>query len=216
MLVIKENERLYPDSWSYNIALILTELAKIVANNGGKVKPLCNAIISNRSVTAAINDYQNKIDRLSTLDKTEEIDKLIAKYTAELEKYKAINNEPITVTHTSYISFVLDGMYYSYSTDDNPFFPFYAMKTPVKDGKYSKDACSVEDEKEWLYDCFLYANCSDADRKEAANLIFNQLVKMPVSVIRRDSKRCRVSNTYNSGYHYETIYGPERFGTIDF
>lgn len=216
MLVTKENERLYPDSWSYNIALILTELAKIVANNGGNVKPLCNAIISNRSVTAAIHDYQDKLDRLSTFDKTEEIDKLIAKHTAELEKYKAIDNEPVTVTHTSYINFVLDGMYYSYFTDDNPFFPFYAMKTPVKDGKYSKDACSVEDEKEWLYDCFLYANCSDADRKEAANLIFNQLMKMPVSVIRRDGKRCRVSNTYNSGYHYETIYSPERFGTIDF
>lgn len=216
MYVAKDNQRLYLDSWSYNAALILTELAKIVWNNGGKVKPVNKALVTNRSLSEIIDKYQNKIDRLSQFEKTDAINKAIAGYTTELEKYKAINNSPVTVTNTDCISFVFDGMYYDYILNDNPFFPFRARKTPITDGKYSLDACSEEVSKEWKLDCFHYANCSDEDRKEAANLIFNQLVKMPVSVIRRDSKRCRVSNTYNSGYHYETIYGPERFGTIDF
>lgn len=216
MYVAKDNQRLYLDSWSYNAALVLTELAKIVWNNGGRVKPVNKALVTNRSLSEIIDKYQNKIDRLSQFEKTDAINKAIAEYTTELEKYKAINNSPVTVTNTDCISFVFDGMYYDYILNDNPFFPFCARKTPITDGKYSLDACSEEVSKEWKLDCFHYANCSNADRREAANLIFNQLVKMPVSHIRRDGKRCRVSNTYNSGYHYETIYKPERFGLVNF
>ena len=36
------------------------------------------------------------------------------------------------------------------------------------------------------------------------------------SQIRRERKRQRVPNTYNSGYHYETVFEPERFARIDF
>ena len=216
MYVAKDNQRLYLDSWSYNAALVLTELAKIVWNNGGRVKPVNKALITNRSLSEIIDKYKNEIDRLSQFEKTDAINKAIAEYATELEKYKAINNSPVTVTNTDCVSFVFDGMYYEYILNDNPFFPFYARKTPITDGKYSLDACLEEVSKEWKLECFHYANCSNADRREAANLIFNQLVKMHVSVIRRDNKRCRVSNTYNSGYHYETIYEPERFGTIDF
>jgi hypothetical protein len=34
--------------------------------------------------------------------------------------------------------------------------------------------------------------------------------------IMRDSKKQRVPNRYNSGYHMETVYMPETIGTIDF
>ena len=184
MIITRENERLYLTSWNYNAALVRSELAKIVINNGGNVKPTKTAIISNRSV--------------------------------DNESLKGINNEPIKVTHLTYINFTIDGVYYSYSVDDNPFFPFYIYKTPIKDGKRSADAAGVEDKKEWLFDRFLKMNCSKSDIVEAANIIFNMLINSNNSPIIRNSRRQRVPNTYNNGYHYETIYNKERFVDIDF
>jgi hypothetical protein len=74
----------------------------------------------------------------------------------------------------------------------------------------------MEDKKEWLFDCFFSWNCSDADIKEAANLIFNMLCTAPFSEIMRDQRRERVPNMYDGGYHYETICAPERVAEIDF
>jgi len=161
-IVTKDGERLYLRAWEYNAARIITELANIVNNHGGKVKPTPTAIISYRS--------------------TKE------------------ENEPITVTHTSYISFILDKTYYYYQVDDNPFFEFYYSKTPMKNGKYS--VVLETDKKEWLFDCFLKSNCGQSDIIEAANLIFNMLCNAPMSKI--------IRNSYNDGCHMETVYKPER------
>jgi hypothetical protein len=177
-IVTKDGERLYLKAWEYNAARIITELANIVKNHGGRVKPTHTAIISDRN----------------------------AKEEAE----------SITVTHTSYISFVLDEVYYYFQIDDNPFLEFYWNKTPVKNGKYSKDAGLEADEKKWLYDCFLMSNCGQPDIVEAANFIFNMLCSAPMSKIIRDSHKQRVPNTYNDGYHMETVYAPERMEKVDF
>jgi len=177
-IVTKDGERLYLRTWEYNAARIITELANIVNNNGGRVKPTHKAIISDRN--------------------------------AEKE------NEPITVTHTSYISFILDETHYYYQVDSNPFFEFYYNKTPIKNGKRSKDAGLEADKKEWLYDCFFMSNCGQPDIIEAANLIFNMLCNAPMSKIIRDGRKQRVPNTYNNGYHMEIVYRPERMETVDF
>lgn len=213
MIITKENERLYLSSWNYNAAQILTELAKIIVNNGGKVKPTKAAIISNRSISEAIYKNENRLEHITNSEKAKAA---IESITAEIEALKSINNEPIKVTHLTYINFILDGVYYSYSVDDNPFFPFYIYKTPIKDGKRSADATAIEDQKEWLFDCFFKMNCNKADIVEAANLIFNMLVNAKNSLIIRESRRQRVANTYNSGYHYEVIYNKERFIDINF
>ena len=214
MIITRENERLYLTSWNYNAALVLSELAKIVINNGGNVKPTKTAIISNRSVDAVIRENESRIERLENSKKANNA--IIANLISENESLKDINNEPIKVTHLTYINFTIDGVYYSYSVDDNPFFPFYIYKTPIKDGKRSADAAGVEDKKEWLFDCFLKMNCSKSDIVEAANIIFNMLINSNNSPIIRNSRRQRVPNTYNNGYHYETIYNKERFVDIDF
>lgn len=219
MIVTKENERLYPATWAYNAARITTELAKIVENNNGRVKYGRAALISNRTITGAIVEKEHRVKQLKEIQSGNKKEIRAAAITAlekEINELKQINNDPIRVTHTSYISFVLDNNYYSFSMDDNPFFPFYYTKTPVKNNSYSGDACGMEDEKTWLYDCFFSWNCSDADIKEGAQLIFNMLCNAPYSVIRRDSRRERVRNYYNDGYHYETVYAPERIAKIDF
>lgn len=177
-IVIKDGERLYLRAWEYNAARIISELANIVKNHGGRVEPTHTAIISDRSATEEA--------------------------------------EPITVTHTTYISFVLDETHYYYQVNENPFFEFYYSKTPIKNGKYSKDAGLETDKKEWLYDCFFSSNCEEPNIVEAANLIFNMLCNAPISKIIRDSYKKRVPNTYNNGYHMETVYRPERMETVDF
>lgn len=219
MFITRENERLYPATWEYNAACILTELAVIVTNNGGKVKPLKKAIISNRTLDSAKREYREKVERFTELEKTNHIEAraaAIKTYTEKLEKLESVSNEPITVTHTSYITFVHDGYKYYYEVSDNPFFEFHYNKVVVKNGKCSRDIYSDEDKKEWLYDCFFSATCSTADIKEAANMIFNMLVSAKPSEIYRERTRQRVANIYDGGYHYETVCKPERLETIDF
>lgn len=177
-IVIKDGTRLYLRAWEYNAARIMSELANIVTNHGGRVKPTNTAIISDRSATE-----------------------------------KA---EPITVTHTSHISFVMDETYYYYQVDDNPFFNFYWSKTPIKNGKRSSDAGLDADEKEWLFDRFFVSNCGQQDIIEAANLIFNMLCNAPMSKIIRDGHKQKVPNTYNDGWHFEMVYTPERLEKVDF
>lgn len=218
MIITRENERLYLTSWNYNAALVLSELAKIVINNGGNVAPTKSAIISNRSIDDVIHENESRIDRIiEHRNNGKKVnDAIIADLTAKNEALKGINNEPIKVTHLTYINFTIDGIYYGYSVDDNPFFPFHIYKTPIKDGKRSADAAAVEDKKEWLFDCLLKMNCSKSDIVEAANLIYNMLITSDNSPIIRNSRRQRVPNTYNNGYHYETIYSKERFVDVDF
>ena len=219
MIVTKENQRLYPKTWEYNAARITTELARIAENNGARVKPSRSAIISNRTLLDAKREKADRIAQLKAMNAENEIEirtAAIKNLQKELDSLERINDEPITVTHAGYITFILDDTYYYFGVDSNPFFPFHYIKTPVKNGRYSQDACCEEDKKEWLYDCFFSWDCSDADIKEGANLIFNMLCKAPFSQIIRDSHRERVPNIYNSGYHYETVYTPERIGKIDF
>ena len=219
MFITQENQRLYLGTWEYNASRILTELANAVIIRGGRVKPLKNAIVSNRSITDAKQEYTEKIERLTELEKTSHNKKrtaLIKVYSEKLAELEKVNNEPIKVTHTSYINFIHDGFYYYYQMDDNPFFEFYYHKTPVQNGRYSCDTYLTEDNKEWLRNCFFSYDCSYADVVEAANFIFNMLVSSKPSIICRDCKKQRVSNLYDSGYHYETIYSPERFAKINF
>lgn len=219
MIVSKENERLYPATWEYNAARITTELARIVENHGGRVKHGRAAIISNRTLSGAILEKEQRIAQLKALNAENEKEirtAAIKTFEKEIEELKQINNDPRRVTHTGYIQFVFENNYYYFSVDRNPFFPFHYIKTPVKNNRYSKDACCMEDKKEWLYDCFLSWDCGNADIKEAANLIFNMLCNSQFSRIMRDGRKTRVNNRYDGGYHYETIYAPERIAEIDF
>lgn len=177
MIVLKENQRLYLHSCNYNVARMMSALANLVKEHGGRVKPTRQALISDRNCK---------------------------------------DTEPIKVTHTSYISFVLNDVYYYYQVDDNPFFPFYYIKTPIKNGKYSMHAALEETKKGWLIDSFWGQHCSESDIQCAAEFVFNELSKARMSTVIRDFKRTKVPNLYDDGWHWEKIYEPERIGTIDF
>lgn len=217
MYVSRDNERLYLNSWNYNAALILAELAKIIENKGGRVKPgLHTAVISNRSLEGKIKEVKDRIKSLESIEETEEIKFAIENLSKELIELESIDNEPITVTHTSYISFIFDDFYYYYWVDDNPFFDFCYKKNHIKDGKYISNTYHRKDKQSWWNNCFLSFRCSEADRKEGANLIFNMLVSAEPSEIYREEEKRKVPNTYNDGWHWEKVIKPNQYKKIDF
>jgi hypothetical protein len=219
MLFTKENETLYLSSWEYNSCLIINELAKIVIAEGGRVKPRLgkSGYIVNRYLTGAIRDVDTKLEKMLSLKSLTDIQKEhINDLTDKLHKYKSINNEPIPIEYTTYISFILDDYYYYYQMEENPLFDFYFQKAPVINGEYSRDYYSQKDEKCWLLDCYLKGDCTEEERKIAANIIFNMLVKAPLGEKYIEKKEIRVANIYNDSYHYETIIQPERKQKVDF
>ena len=216
MFVMNDGDKRYLNNWEYNACRIMTALQTVVENNGGSAKPVKKPIIENRMISATIRENREKIQRIRENNETPNEKQLsyIAKKEKEIIDLELINNDPIQVTQTTWIDFVLDGVYYSYSMDDNPFFPFHYRKTPIRNGKISRDAVCDECKKEWLSDCFFSFRASDADVTEAANIIFNMLMNAKNSDIIRDSHRVRVPNVYSSGYHYETVLEKERFETL--
>lgn len=229
MYFSKDNQTLYPGAWVYNVCRIFTALETIVINNGGRVKRWQRqGKVVNRTLLEVIRETEEKIERFSSsLEKAEAAEDAdrariirgaVENVRADLEKYQSVNNDPVDVTQTTQIIFVLDGVYYSYSVDENPFFPFHLLKTPVIDGYTDADAAAEEVKPEILLnDCFFRArSASYADIKEAAEHVFNALISAKNSAIIRDKTRRRVPNTYNDGYHYETIYAKPRKSEIDF
>lgn len=221
MIVLKENERLYATSWQYNSARILTRLAQLINAQGGKVKPLYPAVISDRNLEEACTATQRRLEssyKAGLTSHPKERETQISNLQKELARFQANPNAPTTVTHTSYIDFTMNGVYYSYSLDDNPFFPFHYLKTPIdpKSETYSGDACAEESSKSWFTDPLIGFGCPDSEIESAAGAILSLLLAAPLSTIRHDTKRTRVPNTYDSGYHFENIPVKERRLKIDF
>lgn len=93
MIVLKENERLYATSWQYNSARILTRLAQLITAQGGKVKPLYPAVISDRNLEEACTTTQRRIESASTFHpKVRE--PLIFNLQKELALFQSIPNAP--------------------------------------------------------------------------------------------------------------------------
>lgn len=224
-IVLKDGERLYLNSWEYNMARALSELAKMVQDRGGRCKPLNYALVTNRTnynkaieLKGDLDLYERNLKIFKDPEKIEKLERAIEKTRAEYEQAKAAadNEKPVKVEYTSYITFVLDDYVYYFQIDDNPFFPVLASKTPVKNGKYSRDAVLGEFEKEIAFDQMILSSASEQEINEVANLILDTLASSKQSPIYRDGKKQRVPNLYDGGYHYETIYKPERIATIDF
>ena len=188
MIVTKENERLYLTSWNYNCARILSRLAEIATAHGAEIVDRCKpALISNRTADGAAREYREKIAKLQELEeKTGHLSTraaAIADYQRRLDALQAcgaIDREPLRVTHTTYITFTLDRVRYSYSSDDNPFFPFHWSKKEIVSGRYDAGTCCREDKKAWLDDCYFMATCTDADIERAAAYLWDMLSSAPV------------------------------------
>lgn len=221
-----EGGTLYLSNWEYNGCRIIKVLKAVIENHGGRVdlKRYNHGFIENRTLNGAIYDLEKRVNDLKTAletgtTKNPDITRAALETAInDLESIKNIDNTPIEIYNGLYIRFILDDRYYSISLNENPFFDFHYIKTPVINGvKYSRDACLMDlNKSDWLYDCFFGYKAAEDDCIEAANLIFNQVVSAKNSIICRDSHRERVPNRFDGKYHFETILAPERFEKIDF
>ena len=201
-------ERRYLTTWKYNAALILEELETIVKNNGGAICSTWQGknapvwlttrksfLITNRTLDGAKRETEERIEKLKKLKREE----AAAGFIKQLEEYNKINNVPRLSYYGNYlyICFVLDGYYYYFSMDENPFFDFHFAKMKIEEeNKIKRFYYCFDDKKEWLFDCFFRVNCSSEDRREAANLIFNKL---------QNSKTCQTYKS-NSKPEYLNIF----------
>ena len=186
-------EKRYLTNWSYNAARIFDHLEKIVHDNGGilvsewnHTSPRTEYEIINRQLNAAIREKIEFVEKLERLESP-----AAQAERAKLEEWKSIDNSPVKTSYADYmyISFMLNDTYYYYQVDRNPFFEFFYNKIPAPGGKMDRNHYLDQDKKEWLYDCFFSWDCSDADRKEAANMIFNMLMNARHSVKARGKSR---------------------------
>lgn len=232
MFFTNDNQTLYLTTFNYNVALILGELKKIILDNGGTVKEQRHGEIINRSFFEAAREEEKRAEGIrhyielrtangATLDpeKTQKFNDNIQRHLdtiKDLETKAEESRRP--AENLNYIIFTYDGNYYNLCIKDLEL-GFDFRKTPINNGKYSRDVYAEDLSSRWFIDdfCKLYSKPGiDADRREAANLIFNELVNAAPGKKYRDGTRRRVPNLYNNGYHYETIYRPERLGEIDF
>ena len=228
----QDNQTLYFTNPRYNLALILAELAKIVTNAGGSVKPAYHhGYIENRTFYECATEAEQRALRFEysiengTQTDPEKIEKL-KKAAAELrreaaELRKQGEESKAEASHTNYIIFTLDGYYYNIDFSDNVFEDFHYTKTPIRENNtISRDTYREKLNKDFFADCFFYIKDAKPeiaeDRKEAANMIFNQVTAANPCRIYRETYRKRVPNYYNNHYHYETIAKPERTEKIDF
>ena len=201
-----KTETLYFTNWSYNAARVLQRLEKLITDGGGVIASTYehsfNTLytLHNRTLSGAIREQAERVQRL------EELNRDASAARDELETLQAIKCPPIETRFKSWISFVLDNVYYSLSFDNNPFFPFHLQKIKVNNLSYTGDFYLEElNKNNWMFDCLFSFRCNDEEIKEITSLLFNELQAAPLSGEYIETTKKRVPNLYNSGYHYETV-----------
>lgn len=107
MIVLKENQRLYLHSCNYNMARMMSALANLVKEHGGRVKPTRQALISDRNCKDAepikvthinyLDVYAKQLSQLTNellgmqdkYDVTADLDQ-IERLSSQLEQLKAV------------------------------------------------------------------------------------------------------------------------------
>lgn len=180
-------ELLFYNNWMYNVVRIQNELKRIFENEGGEMvqrnhyqKPLplpsTPIYVVNRTLKEQIKQLEEKVSYLET--RQIKCVESYLEYKNKLERLQQIPNEPILKTGA--YDFVLNDMYYGILFDNNMFFDtHYAVAKVSHDGnnrviQYSHYHRFMDD---WKYDCLFKCECSDADIREVAYLIFNALLK---------------------------------------
>lgn len=222
MIITKENTTIYPSSWEYNTCRIINRLANIVIENGGKVKPHCKFYIVNRSILEATEDAEKRLETYKKARElrgnNEKLEEAIKETEEKLSTYKAIDNNPRLVNQSTYISFSINGYYYYFQFDSNPFFETLYQKIPIINGERSRDYYLEEYSNNHMQkDCFLFCTCAEEEINNAAETIYNNLMQCSKSgKVKTGYKRIKVNNIYDNGFHYEYVNNAERFEKIDF
>ena len=230
-----QNQTLYPGFYDYSYNLILNKLADLITAEGGRVQPhkFNTGFIKNRSHIEKISEKKQDLESFLRFNKTlfdagkftaEEYERrtnnLKENYKKEIEELEKVPNEPQKVNYPDYITFILDGFYYNISYSDAQY-SYVVNKQPVKSGGIvSKDIYSEKISSYFLsfVSGEMFSNPTEYAKgiEEGARHLLETVKRAKPGKQYREGYKRRVNNTYNTGYHYETIYKPERTEKIDF
>ena len=118
--------------------------------------------------------------------------------------------EPRQIYGQSWIVFVLDGVYYNFSWDDNPYFEETVHKTWVVNGRRLRNVYADSPLPPWKSDC-LFRIASDLQCRCIAEELLENMRRAPMSGVYRERKRISVPNTYDGKSHCETMVEPDKW-----
>ena len=222
MFVTSSGQRLYLTTWCFNAVRVMGELASIVTEAGGRVKPVKAAIVSDRSLSSELHKCRERLEKLREVERTSKRPNpartsAILNLKSRVEYLESLDNSPIEVYGQSWINFVLDNKKYYFSIDDNMFMDLTYSKIPLNpDGTYNGDYCIDAFRRDWMGD-FMFSYCCPKETvRTAAQRVFDALLAASDSRVRVETHRVRVPNRYNSGFHYEMVPDKPRISRIDF
>ena len=238
MYFYNQDQILYPNYWEYSYMMTLEKLADLVTENGGKVQPhkFNTGYIQNRTLFEKINkekEHNESFKRvlkgmwrkgqLTITEYRSKVWKCSHRTNQEIKKLEAVKNDPVKTNYPGYIHFILNGFYYEVYYSESQFAHVFT-KQPVRPNNTISDNYYSSEVKVWFLDnngltdleIFFDTDKYNNSLKQAAADLLNFLENAKTSEKYIDFDRVRVSNTYNSGYHYEKKYKPERTKKIDF
>lgn len=119
--------------------------------------------------------------------------------------------EPVRIYGQSWITFILDGIYYSFDWDDNPFFEDHFTKAKIReDGKRLRNLYANSPIAPWKADC-LFRVASDVEIMCVAEELLQKMIDARYSEVYRETHKQRVGNVYDGGWHWEYIRKPDEW-----
>lgn len=223
---------LYYRGIDYNRAKILEKLADKVIEAGGKVRfEDAGVAIHSRGLDEKIFDAKRRAEmigeHMKTIDDLEKAEKLRELKKEAEEEANALTEEQkkIPVINSRLkgrysfgggsIHFVLGSVYFVFEFAENPFFDDLYEKIALDGNGYTGDYYrdpfgsleSGKPGKPYMADELWNPCASEELTDDIAAMIFDGLMEKPFSEkVRPEKKKIRVANTYNGGYHMETLY----------
>lgn len=218
-IFIHEGETLHLAAWEYHAALTMEALKQLAVRNGAR---LCSADRCKDNIFAVskhgfiVNRTQNEVihELESTAKRCDDAGAEVPPDILEkMTRYKNFPNDPVPMGRSVYLSasFVMGGVYYSFSMDSNPFFDCYYTKVEMFDldgRKVCADSYAEVVPDSWYSTLPLCTLVEDAIIQKTADNIFTNLEAAVFSERVTDTKRVRVPNIRNNGYQYETVSTP--------
>ena len=222
----------------YNMVRVVEKLADIVIDKGGRVEDRSEGVkIRTRGFSEKIEKAEDMVRFYEVHAKDHNIpqakyDEGIAKAKKEVEDLKAAE-EAAPIINSRFVSkyglstgslyFVLDGTMYRFSFADNPFFPDTYSKIRLNKngeyyGQYYGMNLTTEDEiKEYFIDAMWEPCAAEECIAAVAEDIFTRLMDAAPSERYIEKERRQVPNTYNDGWHWETVTkNDNKKHTVDF
>ena len=99
------------------------------------------------------------------------------------------NDKPREIWGRGYISFMLDGIVYDFSVNDNMFFEHLYGKMELVNGMYNRNVYYDDLSRRWMLRPLLRTDCTDEQCAECAGILFGLLTEAKMSVKYEDKSR---------------------------